>query len=464
VEQKQLSSDGSYSFDFKTRQEPTAQTGDFIIMLAVEGGTSPIYIDRIAAPKPVYVVKFVDEDGTEINQQAVVEGGTATLPQSPAKTGFDFVGWDANTTYVTSDMTIGPKFVPKKHTVIFVDWEYKEVSMDKFEHGSPLIAPEVSMDHYNFIGWADEKGNAVTVVNTDMILTAQYKPEIYDVTFVDWNGNVLSEQKVEYMSAAKEPKISNPSGAQVFSNWSTSEYMYVESDIIVTPVPKYADTALTPTPSVAGGTYNGSMTVEFESIPANTIIIYTTDGSYPSDESTETESKINGIRYSKPIKITKDTTLLWIAKTTDKNDSELGYAEYVIKAGSSESTDHGDNPGDRTDNNQQTASDKKDAVKSDNAFLKSIKKSAGKLGRFKKTKYSYKLTLKSGRRSVKITPKKASSTAKMQIKVGKNGKWSARKDIKLSIGKGKSKTVYIKMVSENKKVVRTYKVIVTRKK
>ena len=67
VAQTRLDADGHYEFTFITKEEPTVETGDFIITLGVEGATNYVTVGTIEAPKPVYTVEFVDETGAGIS-------------------------------------------------------------------------------------------------------------------------------------------------------------------------------------------------------------------------------------------------------------------------------------------------------------------------------------------------------------------------------------------------------------
>ena len=84
--QTTIKEDGSYHFDYVTKEEPTAKTGDFIITIGIEGSTHYQEIGRISAPKAVYSVDFTDEDGNTIGEQKkVVDGGTVEAPEAPEK-------------------------------------------------------------------------------------------------------------------------------------------------------------------------------------------------------------------------------------------------------------------------------------------------------------------------------------------------------------------------------------------
>lgn len=54
----------------------------------------------------LYTVTFRDWDGTVLKSEEVAEGGAATAPADPTRTGYTFAGWDVGFGVVTSDLTV----------------------------------------------------------------------------------------------------------------------------------------------------------------------------------------------------------------------------------------------------------------------------------------------------------------------------------------------------------------------
>nr|WP_093060398.1 PHB depolymerase family esterase [Psychrobacillus sp. OK028] len=75
------------------------------------------------------------------------------------------------------------------------------------------------------------------------------------------------------------------------------------------------------TATPAGGTYNGSVSVELNSNKTGTTY-YTTDGSEPT---------INSTIYSKALSITEDTTLKFFSRDSDGNSESVKTEKYFIK-------------------------------------------------------------------------------------------------------------------------------------
>ena len=53
-----------------------------------------------------YTVTFVDYDGRVIDTQSVKEGESATAPEAPQRTGYNFAGWDVDFENVSSNLTV----------------------------------------------------------------------------------------------------------------------------------------------------------------------------------------------------------------------------------------------------------------------------------------------------------------------------------------------------------------------
>lgn len=58
----------------------------------------------------IYVVTFVDPDGTVIGTDAAVYGGAATAPTETEKDGFKFLGWDKEFNNITKDITVTARY------------------------------------------------------------------------------------------------------------------------------------------------------------------------------------------------------------------------------------------------------------------------------------------------------------------------------------------------------------------
>jgi hypothetical protein len=324
VSQTTLGENGEYSFTFKPKDEPSAKTGDFIVMLNVEGGSGPIIIDTIEAPKPIYTVAFVDENGNEIAKQSVVEGDSAILPANPEKEGYNFIGWDESVVNVQRNITATAEFEKKKYNVVFVDWDNNDISIQEFEYGDVLTSDNVpGKDGNTFIGWQNESGEVVATVTDNLILTTKYEKNSYTITFLNWDGGVLSQQVIEYEGTADVPEIDAPAEDNlVFGHWSDSYApYYVTQSVTLYPVSKFAETVKPVQISLASGVYQTAQTITLSCDTPDAKIFYTTDGTVP--EYSEDGTVINGSLYSEALTIATVSPLTAIAYAEGMNPSVL---------------------------------------------------------------------------------------------------------------------------------------------
>lgn len=319
IGQSTVASDGSYSFTFKLREEPTVKTGDFTVAIGIEGTTDRTVIDTIEAPKPTYEVKFYDWDGTVISTQTVKEGDSAILPENPTKEGYDFLGWDKSVANIRENTEFFADFEKKQYTVVFVNWENQQIEIKKFNHGDPLVAPETeTVEGYTFTGWDCENA----VVTQDMVVTAQYEANEYTIKFYDWNNNVIDSQTVKHGETAIVPDDPEEAGVN-FADWFNPEdYQYVKHDADIYPSYYFDETTDMPVANYHTGEYNDKIQLEITSEDENAVIYY-----YLNDD--ETTEQI----YTKPITVDKTCSITYYATSFGKNDSDTVTEYYCINTG-----------------------------------------------------------------------------------------------------------------------------------
>lgn len=321
IGQSVVGEDGSYSFTFKLREEPTVKTGDFTVAIGIEGTTNRIEIDTIKAPKPTYTVKFYDWDGTVINTQTVAEGENAVLPESPSKNGYDFLGWDKSVANITEDTEFFADFKKQKFTVVFVDWQNQLVEVKNFEYGDVLTTPDYkNVEGYTFEGW-DEILNGNTIVTKDMVVTATYEAKKYTVNFYDFDGNIVSSQEVNHGGTPVFPdEVDDSSDGKKFAGWfNTNDCSDVQHDIAVYPAYYFEETTPTPTASVESGEYSDTVKLELSTTDENAVIYYSVNDG-------DSEEQI----YTEPLIINKTCSVSYYAVSIGKNDSEKETKYYCI--------------------------------------------------------------------------------------------------------------------------------------
>lgn len=139
----------------------------------------------LKAPRAKHTVKYVNDDGTEISVQTVLDGEKANVPDSPKKTGYLFTGWSDNATQVYEDMIIVASYVPIQYVVAFVDSANGTVSCDVYNYGDKIIKPEnPTAEGKIFIKW-DKLNSTDSYVTGNMIINAIYETQTYSVDFLN---------------------------------------------------------------------------------------------------------------------------------------------------------------------------------------------------------------------------------------------------------------------------------------
>jgi len=272
VGQTVIGEDNQYSFEIWPKQEPTYLSGDYTICLGVEGSTGLVNIGLIPAPKPTYNVTYMDDDGTILSVQEVVEGENAELPESPKKEGYRFLGWNANALNVQDNMSITAQYTPIEYTIVFVDSTNGNVKYDTYYYGDEIIEPEQPIaEGRRFIGW-DYLLEGNTVVTSSKAIFAVYESNTYTVKFLDEAGEVVSLQQVPYGESAVPPETIEVQDKE-FLGWSTSDCWWrVTSDVEVKPLLSFLETTGMPTYDVVE--LGDSVAIYLESATENASIYY----------------------------------------------------------------------------------------------------------------------------------------------------------------------------------------------
>ena len=181
-----------------------------------------------------YTVTFLDWDETILKEETVDWGGKVTAPADPTREGWTFIGWDTNEYIeVYYDITVRAQYQEEAvvHTLSFVDWNGENIIDVKVVDGSnPLVPENPTREGYTFIGWLSSETSEIisaleiglSIPTSDITYTAQYEKSIiyHTVTFIDWNGDELLEEKVEDGKDAKGPEETPTREGYTFIGWS----------------------------------------------------------------------------------------------------------------------------------------------------------------------------------------------------------------------------------------------------
>ena len=160
----------------------------------------------------------------------------------------DGVAVGADTVF-TKDSTVNAKLVKAKSVTIDYVLNGGTNSADNPEYlseGESVALCEPTKEGADFAGWYDnaalsgDKIESVSYSDGAKTLYAAWRAYQYNVTFVDKDGNVLSQQTAEYGKSAKAPKAPSIKGLR-FTGWD-KDYKNVTEDMTITA--EYSDSKL----------------------------------------------------------------------------------------------------------------------------------------------------------------------------------------------------------------------------
>ena len=202
-------------------------------------GNATADLTNITADKAVYAkysseartynVKFCDWDGSLLEEQTIEYGQSATSPQEPYREGYRFDKWNTSYNNITEDLQITATYI-RQFTVKFVDYDNSIIDLQLVDYGADATKPNnPTRKNYSFIGW----NTTFTNVVADLTVKAQYIRQ-YTVTFVDYDGTVISTDVVNSGENATPP--SNPVRVgYTFTSWNQS-YNNIVSDMEIMAV------------------------------------------------------------------------------------------------------------------------------------------------------------------------------------------------------------------------------------
>lgn len=133
-----------------------------------------------------YYVTFIDDDGRFISSQVVREGKAATPPENPSKEAdaqftYSFVGWDEDFSCVTSDITVKALYTKtvNKYEVTFKDFDGEILLIQNIEYGGAATAPEAPLRTGYTFKGWDKD---FSDISADITVTAQYTKNVETAT------------------------------------------------------------------------------------------------------------------------------------------------------------------------------------------------------------------------------------------------------------------------------------------
>ena len=218
-----------------------------------------------------YTVRFFDYTGTvQLGEAQTVNWGGAAVPETaPARTGRTFTGWtltgdddtvETSLTNVRENIDAVADYALNRFTVTFENYDGSVLGTDRVPYGGAATAPEVpAREGYTFTGWDTPFDN----VTDDITVTALFRINTYTVTFVNYDGTVLSTQTVEWNTAATAPEVPEREG-YTFTGWD-ADFSAVKADMTVTA--QFAHVETLENEPVPGTGDDSVTTLEDEPVP-----------------------------------------------------------------------------------------------------------------------------------------------------------------------------------------------------
>lgn len=336
VDQISIGEKNSYDFSINTKEFISYSgygydgTGDFIVTLAIQKIMRPINIKVIEADVPMHDVKFY-VNGEEYRTEPVKHGEAVDLNNfsiediEAMNPGYRFVKWDKSVVDVTEDMDVNAVMVPKTYSVVFVDYENQTTELQELAFGETIPAPDVeSVEGKVFLGWdnvidkytaipensevddtveryyllkdgetyikkvdynrtihtlKDEteyfKTQTSAVVTGNMIITAQWDTIKYNVKFVDFEDNIISEQTVAHGESAKLPEFITVGDKTYTWDLTGAEWWNVTKDMVISPFDPTPSTVAPPVLDASLADVGGSFYASLSAADEEDKIYYT---------------------------------------------------------------------------------------------------------------------------------------------------------------------------------------------
>lgn len=229
---------------YKGFEEPKTEK----VTISGDGQTTVKYYYK----RNVHTVTFDADSGTfaaekgEDDSKIVVTGrygANITVPKAPARTGYQFLGWDEEVemTVPDKDLTYKAQWLKMEYTLQFKTGEGTSVSPIKGNYGDKISVPkDPTRTGYIFKYWS-ENGKKVDKLPTTMpaeshIYTAIWERETYQITYDLNGGSMKSGEKnpTTYNVDTTVFKLKNPVRAgYTFTGWSGTQITGVSDNVSV---------------------------------------------------------------------------------------------------------------------------------------------------------------------------------------------------------------------------------------
>ena len=209
-----------------------------------------------------YTITFDTNGGSEIAPITQDYGTTITAPAAPTREGYTFIGWDRDipTTMPAENVTITAKWKVNSYTITFDTAGGSEIASITQDYGTAITVPESpTREGYTFIGW--DKAIPATMPAENVTITAQWEINQYTITFDTAGGSEIAPITQDYGTNITAPADPTREG-YTFIGWDKAipSTMPAEKMIITA---KWAANQYTITFDTAGGSEIAPITQDY---------------------------------------------------------------------------------------------------------------------------------------------------------------------------------------------------------
>ncbi len=152
-------------------------------------------------------------DGSSVKVIPTVYGEEIAIPEPPVREGYVFVMWDPEPGIIDmEDVYFEAIYEVNETTITFADTGDTIIDPITGDYGSPVTAeiPTPEKKGYTFAGWNAQI--PATMPAEDMTITALWTKNTYSVTFVDYDGSIISSATYLYEEEITAPALPTEDG------------------------------------------------------------------------------------------------------------------------------------------------------------------------------------------------------------------------------------------------------------
>ena len=182
-----------------------------------------------------YRVSFYDNDEVLIEEQFVLEGESAILPELDNLNGY-VAEWSEETSTITEHLDVYLSYNPSETTITFSTNNGTNITAITQDIDSPLTKPsDPTRDGYTFSGWfideslGDEYVFPLLMPYNSMTLYAKWAPIMNTITFNEFDGSNVTD--ISQLTDSSLIKPTNPiKNGYTFSGWFVDGLLTDEFD------------------------------------------------------------------------------------------------------------------------------------------------------------------------------------------------------------------------------------------